>query len=199
MHEANELSSTLRRPESGEVPFSSERKLMSTVHEDADKPERLIVFTKGAPDVLVSRCSHELVGGEARTLTNERRQEIRAASERLASEALRTLGVAFRSLWPDALEREVDGRVEWDLVFLGVVGMIDPPCEEAKEAVARAKSAGIRLLMITGDHPQTAAAIARELDITEDERAITGVELEKVRPPRYHGQQRGGRREDAFP
>jgi P-type Ca2+ transporter type 2C len=164
----------------GEVPFSSERKLMSTVHEDADKPERLIVFTKGAPDVLVTRCSHELVGGEARTLTDGRRQEIRAASERLASEALRTLGVAFRSLPPDALEREVDDRVEHELVFLGVVGMIDPPREEAKEAVGKAKGAGIRPVMITGDHPQTAAAIARELDITEDERAITGAELEKL-------------------
>jgi Ca2+-transporting ATPase len=164
----------------GEVPFSSERKLMSTVHEDADKPERQIVFTKGAPDVLVSRCSHELVGGEARTLTNERHQEIRAASERLASEALRTLGVAFRSLPPDALEREVDDRVEQDLVFLGVVGMIDPPREEAKEAVGKANGAGIRPIMITGDHPQTAAAIARELNITEDERALTGAELEKL-------------------
>src|SRR5215213_2435557 len=164
----------------GEVPFSSERKMMSTVHTDADRPERLIVFTKGAPDVLVTRCSHELVGGEARTLTNERRQEIRAASERLASEALRTLGVAFRSLPPDALEREVDDRVEHDLVFLGVVGMIDPPREEAKEAVDLAKGAGIRPVMITGDHPQTAAAIARELNITEDERAMTGAELEKL-------------------
>jgi P-type Ca2+ transporter type 2C len=164
----------------GEVPFSSERKMMSTVHEDAEKPERLIVFTKGAPDVLVPRCSHELVGGEAHTLTDERRQEIRAAGERLASEALRTLGVAFRSLPPDALEREVDGRVEWDLVFLGVVGMIDPPREEAKEAVARAKGAGIRPVMITGDHPQTASAIARELNITEEDRAITGAELEKL-------------------
>src|SRR5918994_196372 len=164
----------------GEVPFSSERKLMSTVHEDADKPERQIVFTKGAPDVLVSRCSHELVGGEARTLTNERHQEIRAASERLASEALRTLGVAFRSLPPDALEREVDDRVEQDLVFLGVVGMIDPPREEAKEGVGKANGAGIRPIMITGDHPQTAATIARELNITEDERALTGAELEKL-------------------
>ncbi len=154
--------------------------MMSTVHEDAEKPERLIVFTKGAPDVLVPRCSHELVGGEAHTLTDERRQEIRAAGERLASEALRTLGVAFRSLPPDALEREVDGRVEWDLVFLGVVGMIDPPREEAKEAVARAKGAGIRPVMITGDHPQTASAIARELNITEDDRAITGAELESL-------------------
>ena len=164
----------------GEVPFSSERKMMSTVHEDAEKPERLIVFTKGAPDVLVTRCSHVLVGGEARTLTDERRQEIRAVGEQLAGEALRTLGAAFRSLPPDALEREVDDRVEQDLVFLGVVGMIDPPREEVKEAVARSKGAGIRPIMITGDHPQTATAIARELNITEDDRAITGAELEKL-------------------
>jgi magnesium-transporting ATPase (P-type) len=95
-------------------------------------------------------------------------------------EALRTLGVAFRSLPPDALEREVDDRVEWDLVFLGVVGMIDPPREEAKEAVARAKGAGIRPIMITGDHPQTAAAIARELDISAEGRAVTGAKLEKL-------------------
>jgi P-type Ca2+ transporter type 2C len=164
----------------GEVPFSSERKMMSTVHEDSEKPERLIMFTKGASDVLGPRCSHELVGGEARPLTDERRQEIRAAGERLAGEALRTLGVAFRSLPPDALEREVDDHVERDLVFLGVVGMIDPPREEAKEAVTRAKGAGIRPVMITGDHPQTAAAIARELSITEDNWAITGAELEKL-------------------
>jgi P-type Ca2+ transporter type 2C len=161
----------------GEIPFSSERKMMSTVHTDADNPDRLIVFTKGAPDVLVPRCSGELVGGEARPLTDERREEIRATGERLAGEALRTLGVAFRPLPPDAPERQLDDRVERDLVFLGVIGMIDPPREEAKEAVARAKRAGIRPVMITGDHPKTAAAIARELNISEDDRAITGAEL----------------------
>jgi Ca2+-transporting ATPase len=164
----------------GEVPFSSERKLMSTVHKDADKPERVAAFAKGAPDVLVPRCSHELVGNEARPLTDERREEIRATNETLAGEALRTLGVAFRSLSPETLDAEINDAIETDLVFLGLVGMIDPPREEAKEAVARAKGAGIRPVMITGDHPQTAAAIARELNITQDERAITGPELEKL-------------------
>ena len=164
----------------GEVPFSSERKLMSTVHKDADKPERVAAFAKGAPDVLVPRCSHELVGNEARPLTDERREEIRATNEMLAGEALRTLGVAFRSLSPETLDAEINDAIETDLVFLGLVGMIDPPREEAKEAVARAKGAGIRPVMITGDHPQTAAAIARELNITQDERAITGPELEKL-------------------
>jgi Ca2+-transporting ATPase len=164
----------------GEVPFSSERKLMSTVHRDAEKPERLAAFAKGAPDVLLPRCSHEILGDEARPLTDERREEIRVANERLAGEALRTLGVAFRSLPPETLDDGVDARIEEGLVFLGLVGMIDPPREEVKVAVDLAKGAGIRPMMITGDHPKTAAAIAQELDISAEGRAITGSELERL-------------------
>jgi Ca2+-transporting ATPase len=164
----------------GEVPFSSERKLMSTVHRDAEKPERLAAFAKGAPDVLLPRCSHEIVDDEARPLTDERREEIRAINETLAGEALRTLGVAFRSLPPEELDGEVDDHIERDLVFLGLVGMIDPPREEVREAVDLARGAGIRPIMITGDHPKTAAAIAGELDISAEERAITGAELERL-------------------
>jgi Ca2+-transporting ATPase len=165
----------------GEVPFSSERKLMTTVHTDAERRERLIVFTKGAPDVLLSRCSDELVGGETRPLSEERRAQILQVNEDLAGEALRTLGVAFRSLPADALEEaEADARIERDLVFAGLIGMIDPPRAEAKEAVARAKAAGIRPIMITGDHPKTAAVIAAELGITSDGRAVTGAEIEKM-------------------
>ena len=164
----------------GEVPFSSERKLMSTVHSDAEKPERLAAFAKGAPDVLLPRCSHEIVGDEARLLSDERREEILASNETLAGEALRTLGVAFRSLPPEQLDREVDDRIEQDLVFLGLVGMIDPPREEVREAVDLARGAGIRPIMITGDHPKTAAAIAAELVISAEGRAITGAELERL-------------------
>jgi Ca2+-transporting ATPase len=164
-----------------EVPFSSERKLMSTIHIDKEREERLLAFTKGAPDVLLARCSHELVGQEARALTPERRAEIVEINEELAGEALRTLGVAFRSLPKDAFNREgVDERVEQDLVFLGLIGMIDSPREEAKAAVARARGAGIRPMMITGDHPKTAAVIAAELGIAENGRAVTGAELEKM-------------------
>jgi Ca2+-transporting ATPase len=164
-----------------EVPFSSERKLMSTIHTDAETRQRLLVFTKGASDVLLARCSRELVGEEMRPLTAGRRREIRGTNETLAGEALRTLGVAFRFLPkagidPDAL----DERVEQDLVFLGLIGMIDPPRAEARDAVARAKRAGIRPLMITGDHPKTAAAIAAELGIGTDGRAVTGAELERM-------------------
>ena len=164
----------------GEVPFSSERKLMSTVHSDAEKPERLAAFAKGAPDILLPRCSHEIVGDQARLLSDERREEIRASNETLAGEALRTLGVAFRSLPPEELDGEVDDRIERDLVFLGLVGMIDPPREEVREAVDLARGAGIRPIMITGDHPKTAAAIAAELDISAEGRAITGAELERL-------------------
>lgn len=164
-----------------EVPFSSERKLMSTVHRDAERHERLIVFTKGAPDVLLGRCPHELAGRKSRPLTEARRQEILGTIDALAGEALRTLGVAFRSLPANVLEREsADDRLEQELVFLGLIGMIDPPREEAKDAVARTKSAGIRPIMITGDHPKTAAVIADELGILDGGRAMTGAELEKL-------------------
>ena len=165
----------------GEVPFSSERKLMTTLHADTDRQQRVRVFTKGAPDVLIARCSQELVGEETRPLTAARRAEILQANEVLAGQALRTLGVASRTLPADALEQnEVDEQLEQDLVFVGLIGMIDPPREEAKRAVARARSAGIRPLMITGDHPRTAAVIAAELGITTDGRAVTGAELEKL-------------------
>ena len=165
----------------GEVPFSSERKLMTTIHTDAERQERLLVFTKGAPDVLLARCSHELVGEETRPLSDERQAQILKVNEELAGEALRTLGVACRSLPADALDAdEVDERVEQNLVFAGLIGMIDPPRAEAREAVARAKAAGIRPMMITGDHPLTAAVIAAGLAITNDGRAVTGAEIEKM-------------------
>jgi Ca2+-transporting ATPase len=164
----------------GEVPFSSERKLMSTIHTDAERRDRLLVLTKGAPDILLALCSHELVGEKATPLTRTRRAEILADNEELAGEALRTLGVAFRSLKAVSGRKTFDKDTEQDLVFLGLIGMIDPPRAEAKEAVARAKSAGIRPIMITGDHPKTAAVIARELGIAADGRAITGAELETM-------------------
>ena len=163
----------------GEVPFSSERKLMSTVHRDAERRDRLIVFTKGAPDVLLTHCSHELVGAETRPLSDERQAEIRAANEALAGEALRTLGVAFRSLPAETSAPEAE-IVEADLVFLGLVGMIDPPRAEVKDAVARAAGAGIRPIMITGDHPRTAEAIAAELGIQAEGPAVVGAELERL-------------------
>jgi Ca2+-transporting ATPase len=176
---AGELDARFRRI--GEIPFSSERKMMSTVHADAERDERLLVFAKGAPDVLLGRCSQELVGEDARMLTDARRREILTSNNELAGRALRTLGVAYRELPKLAVPSgEVDARVERDFVFAGLVGMIDPPRDEAREAVARAKHAGIRSVMITGDHPKTAAVIAADLGIAREVRAISGAELDQM-------------------
>jgi Ca2+-transporting ATPase len=172
-----------RLPRFGEVPFSSSRKLMSTIHRDTSEEHGGIIFTKGAPDVLLARCTYEVVGDGRRPLTPGRRAEILAANEALAAEALRTLGVAARWVPRDVFDEHVrrpDERLEQDLVFAGVLGMIDPPRVEARDAVARARSAGIRPLMITGDHPRTASVIARELGIASDGRALTGAELDAL-------------------
>jgi Ca2+-transporting ATPase len=165
----------------GEVPFTSERKMMSTIHTDAQRQERLLVFTKGAPDVLLPRCSRELFGGVSIPLSDERRAEILRSCDELAGEALRTLGVAYRQMPGDAVEaKDMDERIEQDLVFAGVIGMIDPPRREAKDAVMRARTAGIRPVMITGDHPITAKVIAGELGISTDGRAVTGAEIDRM-------------------
>lgn len=156
-----------------EVPFSSERKLMSTVHTDITNSERVLVFTKGAPDVLLMHCSHELVGEEYHPLSEKRRSELLTKSDELASDAMRTLGVAFRYLPKDSLDHGLFNlKFEEELTFLALIGMIDPPRIEAKKAVSRAISAGIRPIMITGDHPRTANVIATELGISNNGRVV---------------------------
>jgi Ca2+-transporting ATPase len=163
-----------------EVPFSSERRLMSTLDREAGDG-RLWVFTKGAPDVLLARCAREIVGAERRPLTEARRREIASINHALARAGLRTLGLALRTLPTDALALAgAEERLECDLDFAGLAGMIDPPRPEAAPAVARARTAGIRPLMITGDHPVTAAAIAAEIGLAESPRVVTGVELEAM-------------------
>jgi P-type Ca2+ transporter type 2C len=177
--EADEYAARFARI--AEVPFSADRKLMSTVHTDAERRERILALTKGAPDVLLARCTREQVGEEARPLDPGRRAAILALVDDLAGEALRTMGVAYRSLPADTFEKEeADERVEEDLVFLGIIGMIDPPRDEAKQAIARTRAAGIRPIMITGDHPTTATVIARELGIIEDGRALTGADIDRM-------------------
>ena len=177
--DAAELEQHLERV--GEIPFSSERKLMSTLHLDAARDKATVLFTKGAPDVLLARCTHELIGKEHQPLTDQRRRAIAEVNEELAAQAIRTLGVASRELAADAVENSNPSEeLEQELVFLGLIGMIDPPREEAKSAVARARHAGIRPMMITGDHPVTASAIAVELGIADDDRVLTGAELQKL-------------------
>jgi calcium-translocating P-type ATPase len=173
----------------GEVPFTSERKLMSALEADAEREGRIAVVTKGAPDVLLGRCTHEEVAGEVRALTEERRAEILADVERLAGRALRTLAVAYRRL-PD-VEPPARGTspeaiaaleaLERELVYLGMVGIIDPPRPEAAVAIDQAQRAGVRVIMITGDHPLTAARIAGELGVAGDGvRALTGPEIDAL-------------------
>jgi Ca2+-transporting ATPase len=165
----------------GELPFSAERKLMSTIHTDAETAGRVLVFTKGAPDILLTRCTQELVGDGRRDLSDTRRQEILRMNDTLAGRALRTLGVAFRAVTDGTIAIDDIGQyLERDLVFAGLIGMIDPPRDEARAAVARTIRAGIRPIMITGDHPKTAAVIAQELGFTSDGHAITGSELERL-------------------
>src|ERR1700752_2350616 len=114
-------------------------------------------------------------------MTDKRRNEIATVNEELARQALRTLGVAYRSIPVGALDvADLDERVERDLVFAGLVGMIDPPRDEARDAVARAKTAGIRPVMITGDHPTTAGVIAMDLGMAIDARAVTGGDIERA-------------------
>jgi P-type Ca2+ transporter type 2C len=154
---------------------------MTTLHRDAAREQQMVAFTKGAPDVLLARCSRELIGEEPRALTPDRRREIERVTESLAGEALRTLGVAIRRL-PNSVAADASSSVvEEDLVFVGLIGMIDPPRDEAKDAVLRAKNAGVRPIMITGDHPRTASVIARELGIANDSRVVTGTELQRAR------------------
>ncbi|NLT98562.1 MAG: calcium-translocating P-type ATPase, PMCA-type [Christensenellaceae bacterium] len=154
-----------------EIPFDSERKLMSTVN----GRETLELLVKGAPDELIARCSRVMAGGEIRPLSDEYKRRLLDANEDFARQALRVLGAAFKPLQSVPLS---DEGLEEGLIFVGLAGMMDPPRPEAAEAVALCRQAGIRAVMITGDHKATAVAIARELGILEQgSRAITGAEL----------------------
>ena len=162
----------------GEAPFSSERKMMSTVHRKGDGS--IVQFTKGAPDELLKRCTKAYIGGEQIDLTEEKRSEIMAHNKNMADRALRVLASAMRihGTTPTDFEPET---LEGELCFVGLVGMIDPVRDEVKAAINECRSAGIRPIMITGDHKDTAVAIARELKIIESaDEAMTGAELSRL-------------------
>ena len=164
----------------GQLPFTSERKLMTSLEADVEREGRIAIVTKGAPDVLLTRCTHIRVAGAVRPLTDADRAEVLSTVDRLADLALRTLAVAFRPL-PDTARPELDESIERELVYLGMVGIIDPPRQEAAAAIAEAHAAGIRVVMITGDHPRTAARIAGDLGIGgEPGTTLSGPELEAL-------------------
>ena len=160
-----------------EIPFDSERKLMTTVHKISDNS--FVVYTKGGVDELLEKCDKYQANGKMGNIENFR-NDVKIANEKLAQQALRVLAMAYKEMdhMPTDSEKE---ELEKKLTYIGMVGMIDPPRDEAKVAVEKCKHAGIKTVMITGDHKATAVAIAKELGILEDgQEAITGLELSKM-------------------
>ena len=174
LHKA-EMEKTLPRVD--EAPFDSGRKMMSTVH---DLGGRYVQYTKGGPDVVLARCAYYLDGAEVKPMTDAKRDEIMAANKAMADRALRVLAAAKRD-WTTKPADNTPEFLEQELVFIGLTGMIDPVRPEVKAAIEEGRSAGIRAVMITGDHKDTAVAIAKELGIiTDASEAITGAELDAV-------------------
>lgn len=164
-------------PRVEEVPFDSNRKLMTTVNENNGKYR---VYTKGGVDELLARCNSYLFKGEIRTNLEDYSRWIRENNENMAKDALRVLAFAYKDIDHMPSKEEME-TIESGLTFIGMVGMIDPPREEAKKAVEKCKHAGIKTVMITGDHKITAVAIAKKLGILENEdEALTGLELDKI-------------------
>ena len=164
-------------PRVDEAPFDSGRKMMSTVHAVGD---RFVQYTKGGPDVVLSRCAYYYENGQILPMTGEKRAQIMAANKAMADRALRVLAAAMRD-WDTKPADNTPEYLEQELVFLGLTGMIDPVRPEVKAAIEECRNAGIRAVMITGDHKDTAVAIAKELGIiTDSSEAITGAELDDI-------------------
>jgi len=173
----NQAELRLEAPRLEEIPFSSERKRMTTIHRWPDGKK--IAFMKGAPEIVLEKCAYIQDHQGLSPLTAEKREEILRVNEQMAQGALRVLGISYREISEDLVC--VEDAVEHDLVFLGLVGMMDPPREEAIEAVKVCRQVQIKPIMITGDHKLTAVAIAKEVGIyQEGDRVLTGDELEKM-------------------
>jgi len=166
-----EIKSQLHRL--GEIPFDSERKMMSVLYDTKDE-DRTSVWTKGAVEEVLKRCGYVLKDGKERRISPQDRRQILKANSEYATKSFRILAFAHKRI-------AKDGRLKEDgLVFLGLQAMIDPPRSEAKKAIEQCKAAGIRVIMITGDHRETAVAIAKDLDLLDDGKAITGEELDRL-------------------
>ncbi|OGP96051.1 MAG: ATPase [Deltaproteobacteria bacterium RBG_16_47_11] len=167
----------LENPRIEEIPFSSERKRMTTIHQMKDG--KRVAFMKGAPEVVLERCTHILDDSGMKEIKEMEKREILRVNEDMAQDALRVLGFAYKEC-PDTIDCSEE-HLERDLIFLGLTGMIDPPREEAVDAINVCKQVGIKPIMITGDHRLTAVAIAKEMGIhKEGDRVLTGEELEKL-------------------
>ena len=164
-------------PRIKEIPFDSDRKLMTTVNKIGEK---FVVCTKGGVDELLNRCTKYILNGEIKTDLDDYKNQIKENNEKMAKDALRVLAMGYKELDHEPTDEEMKD-IENDLIYIGMVGMIDPPREEVKLAVQKCKTAGIKTVMITGDHKITAVAIAKALGILEKEdEAITGAELEEM-------------------
>jgi len=167
-----ELNSQL--PRIGEIPFSSETKRMTTIHQT---PQGKVAYSKGAPEVILNSCSYIYADREERQLTAKDKDDVLSVAQTMAGDALRVLGMAYKRLTTNPA---VTGAIEQDMVFVGLAGMIDPPREEVKEAIKLCDRAGIKSVMITGDHKLTAIAIAKELGLLKEGIALTGAELDSL-------------------
>ena len=166
-----------KTPRVDEAPFDSGRKMMSTIHATNGN---FVQYTKGGPDVILSRCTHYWENGKTQPMTEEKRAQIMAANKAMADKALRVLAAAMR-FWDDKPADNTPEFLEQELIFVGLTGMIDPVRPEVKAAIEECRTAGIRPVMITGDHKDTAVAIAKELGIiTDASEAITGAELDAI-------------------
>jgi Ca2+-transporting ATPase len=169
-----------KMPRLGEFPFSSERKRMSVIVDNGDGQSPYLMFTKGSPESVLERCDRILLGQEPTLLTNAQKKKICTENEQMACKGLRVLGFAYRIL-KEIPPAETENESEQELIWLGLVGMMDAPRTEVKDAVKLCKSAGIRPMMITGDHQLTAMAIATDLELANpDDPILTGQELEQL-------------------
>jgi P-type Ca2+ transporter type 2C len=177
----NELEQNAPRDE--EIPFDSDRKRMTTIHPNPgtlEGSQPWVAYMKGAPDIVLELCDRILVNGVEVPLTAERRQEVLAANQAMATRALRVLGFAYRG-FPTLPESENAEMVEREMVFVGLLGMIDPPRQEVSAAIKVAQTAGIRTVMVTGDYPDTARAIGTQIGLlSADHRVLSGAELERM-------------------
>lgn len=173
----NELSNLF--PRINELPFDSSRKMMSTFHSNYIK-DKIVSFTKGAPDIIIDKCSKIAINGEILDLTSKLKEEILSVNIKFAKSALRVLAMAYKE-WDALPEKITSENTENNMIFVGLVGMMDPPRVEVKNAIAECKSAGIDTVMITGDYKETAFAIAKELNMaTSEDEAIMGIELDNL-------------------
>ncbi|MBI2135702.1 calcium-translocating P-type ATPase, SERCA-type [Candidatus Woesearchaeota archaeon] len=172
----HELNNRFERAK--ELPFDSKRKMMTTVHKEGTAKGKFISFTKGAPDIIVHQCTKIYLDGKIKKLDAKSKNKIIATNELFAQNALRVLGFAFKPVTNAKNAKNLSEKeLEKDLIFLGLQGMIDPPRQEAKLAIEKCKTAGIKVIMITGDHKITAQAVGRELGLAGE--VMTGEEIEK--------------------